>query len=84
MKTNFNSLKRRVLKILAEDGNWVSVPGIAKRVKLPYPDRGLYPYLRRLSSFGLIVSGRNNDRRLFYHITARGLQRLQFLNEKEH
>lgn len=83
MKNNFNSLKRRVLKVLAEDGNVISVPGIARRVRLPYSDRGLYPYLRRLSTFGLIVSERDKDRRLFYRITEWGLQRLQFLSTEK-
>lgn len=59
------------------------MPAIARYVSLPYSERGLYPYLRRLSSFDLVEAGRDKTGRIFYRITARGIQRFQFLNKKE-
>ena len=81
-RTNHNSLKRRVLKVLAEHKTWLGVSAIARRVDLPYDERGLYPYLRRLSAFGLVEPERDPWGRLLYRITERGTQRLEFLKEK--
>jgi DNA-binding PadR family transcriptional regulator len=79
MKSEYNSLKKRVLKVLAEQEGWISVPGIAAKVNLPYSDRGLYPYLRRLGEFGLVQVGPGKGRRVYYRITPRGRGRLEFL-----
>jgi DNA-binding PadR family transcriptional regulator len=79
VKPKYNSLKKRVLKVLAEQEKWVSVSAIARNVDLPYSERGLYPYLRRLAAFGLVVLGRARSRRIYYRITERGMERLKFL-----
>ena len=79
MKTGYNSLKRRVLKALAEQDRWLSVSTIARQIDLPYSERGLYPYLRRLAAFGLVAVGRGRERRVYYRITQRGQERLRFL-----
>ena len=83
MKTKYNSLKKRVLRVLSDHGSWISVPAIARHVSLPYSERGLYPYLRRLAAFDLVEAGQDKTGRIFYRITARGVQRLQFLKKKE-
>jgi DNA-binding PadR family transcriptional regulator len=75
----YNSLKKAVLKVLAAQENWISVPTIAAKVNLGYSERGLYPYLRRLEKFGLVQLGRGKGRRVYYRITARGRGRLDFL-----
>ena len=81
MKPEFNSLKKRVLKVLAEQESWISVPSIANKVRLSYPERGLYPYLTRLTGFGLVQLGRGKGGRVYYRITARGRNRLEFLTK---
>lgn len=78
MKTEYNSLKKRVLKVLEVQESWISVPAIARRVNLPYPERGLYSYLRRLAGFGLVELGRGQGRRVYYRITQLGIDRLEF------
>jgi DNA-binding PadR family transcriptional regulator len=83
VKPKYNSLKKRVLKVLSEQEKWISVSLIARRVGLPYSERGLYPYLRRLAAFGLVVVGRAPSRRIYYRITERGMERLKFFM-KEH
>jgi DNA-binding PadR family transcriptional regulator len=75
----YNSLKKAVLKVLAAQESWISVPAIAQKVNLPYPERGLYPYLHRLAEYGLVELGRGQGRRVYYRITARGRGRLEFL-----
>jgi DNA-binding PadR family transcriptional regulator len=52
-------------------------------VDLRYPERGLYPYLRRLAAFGLVVIGRGPRRRVYYRITERGMDRLKFLTKEQ-
>ena len=83
MKTKYNSLKKRVLKVLFDQIDWISVPTIACKVHLPYAERGLYSYLGRLASFRLVRAGRDPRGRIFYRITKRGIQRLQFLEERK-
>ena len=84
VKPEFNSLKKRVLKVLAEQESWISVPAIANKVSLPYPERGLYPYLSRLAGFGLVEAGRGKGGRVYYRITARGTSRLEFLTKNNY
>jgi hypothetical protein len=79
VRSKYNSLKKRVLKVLADQGSWISVPAIARRVDLPYPERGLYSYFRRLASFGLVMAGRDQSGQLVYRITARGGERYAWL-----
>ena len=81
MKPKYNSLKKRVLKVLVEQESWISVSTIARKVSLPYSERGLYPYLRRLAGFGLVMVGRGSRRRVYYRITERGMERLEFLTK---
>jgi DNA-binding PadR family transcriptional regulator len=83
VKSKYNSLKKRILKVLAEQEKWVSVSTIAFKVNLPYSERGLYPYLRRLAGFGLVVIGRGQRRRVYYRITERGRDRLKFLTAEQ-
>lgn len=83
MNPKYNSLKKRILKVLAEQAKWASVSAIARQIDLPYPVRGLYPYLRRLAAFGLVAVGRGPSRRLYYRITERGVERLKFLTKEQ-
>lgn len=83
MTPKYNSLKRRVLRVLVTHGGWIPVPAIARNLNLEYPARALYSYLRRLQGFHLVQVGRNRQGRLFYRATERGVQRLKFLTEKE-
>ncbi len=78
MKTEYNSLKKRVLKVLEAQESWISVPAIARHVNLPYSERGLYSYLHRLASFGLVELMHGGRRRIFYRITQLGRDRLEF------
>jgi hypothetical protein len=84
VKTEYNSLKKRVLKVLASQEGWVSVPAIARGVNLPYSERGLYSYLRRLAGFRLVDLMHGGRRRVFYRITQLGIDRLEFRAGKEH
>ena len=81
-RTKYNSLKKRVLKVLAEHKGWLGVSAIARLVDLRYDERGLYSYLRRLAAFGLLKPERDPQGRLLYRITEQGTQRLEFLKEK--
>lgn len=83
MNPRYNSLKKRVLEVLSEQEKWVSVSTIARLVDLPYPERGLYPYLRQLAEFGLVVVGQGPRRSVYYRITERGRGRLEFLTKKQ-
>ena len=74
----YNSLKKRVLRVLSEQEYWLTVPGIARRLNLPYSERGLYPYLHRLARFGLVELLRCKGRRVYYRITEQGKSRLEF------
>ncbi len=77
----YNELKRKVLHALA-DGHPVGVPTLAVRIGY-FPVRGLYPYVARLRRWGLVTSGRGVSRRLFYRITDRGRERLQWLERQQ-
>jgi DNA-binding PadR family transcriptional regulator len=83
VKPKHNSLTKRVLKVLAEQQSWISVSTIARKVNLPYSERGLYPYLGRLAGFGLVMVGRGSRRRVYYRITERGRERLEFLTQEQ-
>jgi DNA-binding PadR family transcriptional regulator len=83
VKSKYNSLKKRVLKVLSEQEKWVSVSTIAFQANLPYSERGLYPYLRRLAQFGLVAIARGQRRRVYYQITERGRDRLKFLTKEQ-
>ena len=78
MNPKYNSLKKPVLKVLAAQEKWISVPVIAQKVNLQYSSRGLYSYLRRLARFGLVELGRGKGRRVYYRITQLGVDRLEF------
>jgi DNA-binding PadR family transcriptional regulator len=73
----YNSLKKSVLKVLAAQEKWISVPVIAQKVNLQYSFRGLYSYLHRLRRFGLVELGRGKGRRVYYRITQLGIDRLE-------
>jgi DNA-binding PadR family transcriptional regulator len=82
MKPKYNSLKKRVLKILIDQESSISCSTIARQVNLPYAARGLYSYLRRLAKFGLVEVGRGTRRRVYYRITEHGKKRFEFLTKK--
>lgn len=81
MKPKYNSLKKRVLKILTDQESWISCSKIARQANLPYAARGLYSYLRRLAKLGLIEVGRGRARRVYYRITEHGKKRFEFLKK---
>ena len=83
MRAGYNSLKKRVLRILLRGEKWISVPDLAEALDLSYHERGLYSYLRHLAEMGLVVAAKNSRGRLFYRATERGAERLKFLNERK-
>ena len=83
MNPKYNSLKKPVLKVLAAEEKWISVPVIAQKVNLRYSYRCLYSYLRRLARFGLVELGRGTGRRVCYRITQLGIDRLEHWASKK-
>lgn len=74
---NYNSRKIRTLEILSSQ-EWRDVPAIARFAGI-IPTRRAYTYLAHLAQFDLIAPGKDAAGRLFYRITERGLDRLEWL-----
>ena len=83
MRRKYNSLKQKVLRILSGEQKWFSVPVLAAKLDLGYPERSLYSYLRHLAGIDLGAPGKDSRGRLYYRATDRGLARLKFLERKE-
>ncbi len=77
----YNELKRKTLRALA-DGHPVGVPTLAVRIGY-FPVRGLYPYVARLRRWGLVTSWHGVSGQLFYRITDRGRERLEWLERQQ-
>jgi hypothetical protein len=74
---SYNKTKKRTLEIL-ENKNWLDVPAIARKVGIR-PVRRAYTYLAHLEDMGLIKGGWDAAGKLHFQITARGLERLEWL-----
>jgi hypothetical protein len=73
----YNKTKKRTLEIL-ENNTWLDVPAIAHKVGIS-PVRRAYTYLAHLEDIGLVKGGFDAPGKLHFQITARGLERLQWL-----
>ena len=73
----YNSKKKCVLEVL-EDGKWMDVPTLARKAKIE-PVRRSYTYLAHLEGINLIARGHSSGGKLYYRVTARGLERLNWL-----
>jgi hypothetical protein len=74
---SYNSKKKCVLELL-EDGKWMDVPTLARKASID-PVRRSYTYLGHLEGLDLIARGYNSAGKLYYRITARGMERLTWL-----
>lgn len=73
----YNSTKKRALEVL-EDRNWMDAPTFAHKVGIR-PVRRTYAYLDHLEKLGLVTRGRSGAGKLYFRITERGLERLEWL-----
>jgi len=73
----YNSTKKRALKVL-ENRNWMDAPTFAYKVGIR-PVRRTYAYLDHLEQLGLVTRGRSAAGKLYFQITERGLERLEWL-----
>ena len=64
-----------------KDGKWTDVPALARKAKIE-PVRRSYTYLAHLEGLNLVARGYNSVGKLFYRITARGLERLEWLRSE--
>src|SRR5215469_15189826 len=78
---NYNSTKKRALEIF-EDQKWMDVPTVARKVGIR-PVRRAYTYLAHLEDLGLLMRGWDDHHKLHFRITARGLERLQWLRSQK-
>ncbi len=74
---SYNKTKRRTLEIL-ENKTWLEVPAIARKVGIR-PVRRAYTYIAHLEKLGLVTRGWDAHGKLHFQVSARGLERLQWL-----
>ena len=74
---SYNKTKKRALEVL-EDKTWMDVPAFAHKVGIR-PVRRTYTYLAHLEDLGLVTRAWDAHDKLHFQITARGLERLQWL-----
>ena len=74
---SYNKTKKRTLEIL-EERTWLDVPALACKVGIR-PVRRAYTHLAHLEDMGLVKGGWDAADKLHFQITARGLERLQWL-----
>jgi hypothetical protein len=74
---SYNKTKKRTLEIL-ENKTWLDVPAVARKVGIR-PVRRAYTYLAHLETLGLVIRRFDAPGKLHFQITARGLERLQWL-----
>jgi hypothetical protein len=77
---SYNKTKKHTLEIL-ENNIWVDVPTIAHKVGIR-PVRRAYTYIAHLEDMGLVKGGWDVAGKLHFQITARGLERLEWLRAK--
>ena len=73
----YNLTKKRALEVL-EDRNWMDAPTFAHKVGIR-PVRRTYAYLDHLEHLGLVFRGWSAQAKLYFQITERGLERLEWL-----
>jgi hypothetical protein len=78
---SYNKTKKRALEIL-ENKTWLDVPTIAHKVGIR-PVRRAYTYLAHLEDMGLVTRGWDAAGKLHFQITARGLERLEWLRAQK-
>jgi len=78
---SYNKTKKRALEIL-ENKTWLDVPTIAHKVGIR-PVRRAYTYLAHMEDMGLVKGGWDVAGKLHFQITARGLERLEWLRGQE-
>lgn len=74
---SYNKTKKKALEVF-EDKTWMDVPAFARKVGIR-PVRRTYTYLAHLEDLGLVIRGWDAHDKLHFQITARGLERLQWL-----
>src|SRR6266576_2207569 len=74
---SYNRTKKRTLEIL-ENKTWLDVPAVARKIEIR-PVRRAYTYMAHLEDLGLVTRGFDAAGKLHFQITARGLERLQWL-----
>ena len=74
---SYNKTKNKALEVL-ENKTWMDVPTFAHKVGIR-PVRRTYTYLAHLEDLGLVIRGWDAHDKLHFQITARGLERLQWL-----
>ena len=77
----YNKTKKRALEVL-EDKTWMDVPTLARKVGI-LPVRRAYTYLAHLEELGLVIRGWDAPGKLYFQITARGLERLEWLRAQK-
>ena len=65
-----------------ENKTWLDVPAVARKVGIR-PVRRAYTYLAHLESLGLVIRGFDAPGKLHFQITARGLDRLEWLRAQK-
>ena len=78
---SYNKTKKRALEIL-ENKTWMDVPAIARKVGIR-PVRRAYTYIAHLEDMGLVKGGWGAAGKLHFQITARGLERLEWLRAQK-
>ncbi len=73
----YNKTKQKALEVL-KDKTWMEVPAFAHKVGIR-PVRRAYTYLAHLEDLGLVTRGLDVSDKLHFQITARGLERLEWL-----
>jgi hypothetical protein len=76
----YNSTKKRALEVL-KDRTWMDVPTFAHKVGIQ-PVRRTYAYLDHLQRQGLVIRGWYAPGKLYFQITERGLERLEWLRRQ--
>lgn len=74
---SYNKTKKKALEVL-EDKTWIDVPAFAHKVGIR-PVRRTYTYLAHLEDLGLVTRAWDAHDKLHFQITARGLERLEWL-----
>ena len=78
---SYNETKKRTLEVL-EDRTWLDVPTLARKVGI-LPVRRAYTYLAHLEDLGLVTRAWDAHDKLHFQITARGLERVEWLRAQK-
>ncbi len=80
--TGYNTLKVRVLRVLARNDGWMRPGVVWVEAEMPGPVRSMWSYLGRLAKWGLLRKGSLSGR-IAYQISAKGRERLNWLEQDE-